>query len=99
MGTGSHPCFLCNRLRLLYAAEDYKLDFSTSHHHQSHRLGGSSRIIRATGLVCKSRGAANAAMHMPKGGETNLLLTPFLHGVGGSLGENNYIAPQGAYRD
>jgi hypothetical protein len=62
------------------------------------RLGGSSRTIRATGLVCKSRGAANAAMHMPIGGETNLLLTPSLHGVGGSLGENNYIAPQGAYR-
>ena len=63
------------------------------------RLGGSSRIIRATGLVCKSRGAANAAMHMPIGGETNLLLTSFLHGVGGSLGENKYIAPQGAYKE
>jgi hypothetical protein len=63
------------------------------------RLGGSSRTIRATGLICKSRGAANAAMHMPIGGETNLLLTPSLHGVGGSLGENKYIAPKGAYKE
>ena len=36
---------------------------------------------------------------MPIGGETNLLLTSFLHGVGGSLGENKYIAPQGAYKE
>jgi hypothetical protein len=36
---------------------------------------------------------------MPKGGETNLLLTPSLHGVGGSLGENKHIAPKGAYKE
>jgi len=50
------------------------------------RLGGSSRIIRATGRIIKSRGIRRIrSMMMPLGGEAPF---PFYSiGVGGSLGE------------
>jgi hypothetical protein len=50
------------------------------------RLGGSSRIIHATGRIIKSRGIRRIrSMMMPLGGEAP---SPFYSiGVGGSLGE------------
>jgi len=51
------------------------------------RLGGSSRIIRATGRIFKSRGAALAGMKMPTRAVRTFPSYSF-NGVGGSLGEN-----------
>jgi hypothetical protein len=50
-------------------------------------LGGSSRIIRATGRIVKSGAHRKCGgMTIPSGGETLFLSTP-VSGVGGSLGE------------
>jgi hypothetical protein len=51
------------------------------------RLGGSSQIIRATGRIFKSRGAALAGMKMPTRA-VRTFPSYFFNGVGGSLGEN-----------
>ena len=51
------------------------------------RLGGSSRTIRATGRIFKSRGAALAGMKMPTRAVRTFPSYSF-NGVGGSLGEN-----------
>ena len=50
-------------------------------------LGGSSRIIRATGRITKSRGAALAGIVMPVRAVRTFPSYSF-NGVGGSLGEN-----------
>ena len=50
-------------------------------------LGGSSRIIRATGRIVKSGAHRKCGgMTIPSGGETLFLSTP-VSGVGGALGE------------
>lgn len=51
------------------------------------RLGGSSRITRATGRITKSRGAALAGIVMPVRAVRTFPSYSF-NGVGGSLGEN-----------
>ena len=49
------------------------------------RLGGSSRIIRSAGLISKPRGQ-ETDIEMLLAAEEPPLSTPFLFGVGGSLG-------------
>ena len=63
-----------------------KPEISTGRHHQSHGLGGSSRIIRAAGRIIKP-GVERKAVHMMipfNGGEAPFsFLTPFVWGRGG----------------
>jgi hypothetical protein len=57
-------------------------------------LGGSSRIIRATGRIVKSGAHREfGGMTIPSGGRTLFLLT--LYGVGGSLGRKVTHVPSG----
>ena len=73
---------------LIHTTGHHKLEISTSHHHQVHGLGGSSRITRATGRIIRSRGVAYASMMILFIRGKVPFLSTLRCGVGGSLGKN-----------